>query len=189
MGSGLWRAGALLVRYRPGVTSGRILLSLLLIFHLLCVLVAPNKDTYLGHRVAKGVEPYVNFLGLSSPWNFFAPDPGPPPLFLEWEVLDRLGKPVSHGRWPELPDPFFLRERQNRRIAFARFLVMSSAHAEQVMRPYLCKSVENADSVRLWRVVYTIPNLYDVADGKRRIGDDTGATRTWVSHSFCERSE
>ena len=160
-------------------------LSVFLVFHLLCVIIAPNKETYLGYRVAWLIEPYINSLGLSSSWSFFAPDPGPPPVFVEWELLDKASHPLERGRWPEATDPFILRERQNRRIATARFMVFSDERTEQVMLPYLCRTHPQADAVRLWRVSLTIPSLTDVRSGRRKIGDNGGREKRWVSHSFC----
>lgn len=164
----------------------RGILSLPIAFHLFCVLLAPNSGNYLGQRVAWVVEPYINFLEIATPWAFFAPEPGPPPVYVEWEVLDRAGKTFSTGRFPELKDPFFLRERQNRRIAAVRFLVADKTRVDRVMAPYLCKTIPEAFSVRLWRVAYSVPALLEVAEGKRRIGDDVAADRRDVSHTFCE---
>jgi hypothetical protein len=167
--------------------SKRIVLSLALAFHLFAILLAPNKDTYLGYRVAAVVEPYVNFLELGSSWNFSAPDPGPPPVYVEWELIGKNEEQLARGQWPEGKDPFGLRERQNRRIAFARFMVFDDSRAQAVMVPYLCRQHPEAYAVRVWRVMYSLPSLNDVATGKRRIGDDVGLDRRSVTHSLCER--
>lgn len=166
----------------------RALLSVAIVWHLAAILIAPNKDTYLALKAAPLIEPYVNFLELASSWNFFAPDPGPPPIYVEWEVLDSKLGTLERGRWPETADPYFLRERQNRRIASARFMAFSDTRTEQILLPYLCRTRAGtgAHSIRLWRTVYTIPGIKEVVDGKRTIGDDVGVDRHWVSHSFCQ---
>ena len=164
----------------------RAALSLLLVFHLFCVLLAPNAETHLGKRAAPIVEPYLDALGLSSSWSFFAPEPGPPPLYLEWEALGADGKLIEKRRWPDSPDPYFLRERQNRRIAFAGFLNSSDERARKVMGPYLCRTVPGARLVKLWRLMQPIPSLTDVASGRRRIGDEVGSERRRVREYACE---
>jgi len=161
-------------------------LSVLLVYHLFAIVLAPNSQTYLGYQAARWVEPYVNFFELVSSWNFFAPEPGPPPVFVEWEVLDRAGKRIDHDRMPDERDPFLLRERQNRRIAAARFMVYNEVRAERMMVSFLCGRDPRAFSVKLWRAVDTIPGLKEVRDGKRRIGDEEGRQRKWISHTFCD---
>lgn len=168
-----------------GAGLSRALLSLALVFHLFAVLLAPNKETYLGFRAAKIVEPYLNFLELGSSWNFFAPEPGPPPVFVEWELVGKRGEQLGRGQFPELPDPFTLRERQNRRIAFTRFMVFDDSRTQGVMVPWLCRNHPEAASVRVWRVIHTIPSLNDVAAGRRRIGDDVGLERRSAAHGLC----
>jgi hypothetical protein len=165
----------------------RMALSAVIAFHLFAIVLSPNKNTWLGYQCAKIVEPYVNALELASSWSFFAPDPGPPPIFVEWQLENKKGEMIEKGRWPDSPDPYFLRERQNRRIATARFMAMSDERTEQVLLPYLCRTRPQAFSVKLWRTVYTLPSLTDVVKGKRKIGDDVGMDRRWVSQSFCDR--
>lgn len=162
-------------------------LSLAVVFHLLVILLMPNAHTWLAQRALGWLEPYVHALELTPQWNFFAPDPGPPPLFVEWELEDERGERIGTGHFPERWDPFFLRERQNRRVAMTRFMVQSDARTEQIMLSYLCRRHPEASGVTLWRTVYSTPSLESVAKGERRIGDEEGVQRQWVSHSFCER--
>lgn len=164
----------------------RPLLSIFLVFHLTCVLVAPNQATYLGATIAPLIRPYAEFLEFASSWSFFAPEPGPPPVFIEWEVLDEKGMRVANGNWPSKEDPYFLRERQNRRIATTKFMMATDGRTQGIMAPYLCRKHEGAHSVELWRVLQTIPSLSDVASGKRQIGDEQGVERRWVSRTFCQ---
>lgn len=161
------------------------LFSLFLVFHLICIVVAPNQNTYLGAVVAPVLKPYAEVMEFTSSWSFFAPEPGPPPVFIEWEVLDESGMRLAKGDWPSKEDPFFFRERQNRRIATAKFMVLSDVRTEGIMAPYLCRKHPGAHSVALWRVLQSIPSLQDVASGRRKIGDDQGIERRWVSRSFC----
>lgn len=167
----------------------KAVLSLFLIYHLLAVSIVPNGQTYLGGVLAPGVEPYIKFLEFGNSWSFFAPEPGPPPVFVEYELLDHQGNSFERGRWPEMPDPFWIRERQNRRIAAAEFMMANEVRAEKMMLYYLCAHKPGTHSMRVWRVMYSIPDFQEVLEGKRVIGDEVRMERKLVSHSFCEGSK
>jgi hypothetical protein len=162
-------------------------LSLLIVFHLFAVLLAPNSQNYLGSRAAPLINPYISFFEIASQWGFFAPDPGPPPIFVEYELVGAEGNATGSGTWPERKDPYFLRERQNRRIAVTRFAMAGPQRIERTLGPYFCRKHPEAKSVRLWTVVDEIPNLHDVAAGKRKIADGVGTQRKWVGQVLCEK--
>ena len=175
-----------------GVSRGlvlRIATSMLLVFHLICLGVAPQRDSLLGNILGPFIDPYTQFLELEVSWSFFAPEPGPPPVFIEWEGLAKDGAVLSIGKFPESPDPYWIRERQNRRLLLARFMVLADHRTEGVMLPYLCRTLPNADSIRLWRTQYTIPEMRAVASGSRQIGDDFESQRRLTSHSFCPEAK
>ena len=163
----------------------RIALTGCIGFHLFSVILAPNSQSYLGTTVAGVVEPYINFLELTNSWSFFAPDPGPPPVFLQFEVFDKSGASLGRGRWPDFPDTFFLRERQNRRVAAAEFMMVSGLRSERMMVPYLCGKTPGAHSVSLHKSHIPIPTIWDVRDGKAKLGDEDTLERTLISHNFC----
>lgn len=172
--------------YRKVSAAVRVALSLVIVFQLFVVFLMPNSETWLGQRTLPWLAPYVNSLELAATWSFFAPDPGPPPVFVEWEIEDGNGDQVSTGYFPERWEPYVLRERQNRRIAATRFIALTDERTEQVMLNYICRKNPQAYGVTLWRTVYTTPSLNDVASGERKIGDEVGMQRKWISHSFCE---
>lgn len=174
--------------FRRKVLAIKAVLSLFLVFHLFCVVLTPNKSSYLGQVTAPWVEPYMDFLTLSVTWGFFAPEPGPPPVFVEWELVNEKGEGYAKSRWPEFPDPYFLRERQNRRMQLIRSIVSSDERIEQVMLPFLCQKYPDAHAVRLWRAVYGVPSLTEVASGARKIADESQVDRKAISHSFCTRT-
>jgi hypothetical protein len=163
----------------------RIGLSLFLCFHLSCIILAQNKRAYLGYRFSSIIEPYTNVFEIGTAWSFFSPDPGPP-MHLEWELLDEKGKTLKKGQEPQPSHAFQIPERQNRRIAMSYLMAASDEKADRLMAPYLCKHYPQADSVNLWRVVYITPSFNDVAAGNRKVGDEKGTDRKFVSHSFCE---
>jgi hypothetical protein len=147
----------------------RIGLSVFLVFHLFALVLAPNSQTYLGGR-----------------WGFFAPDPGPPPVFIEYEVAGDNGVGLRTDTWPPRKDPYFLRERFNRQLSVVRFLMNSPEKTEKVMGAYFCKTNPDARSVRIWHVMETIPGLQDVAEKKRAIGDGLDTKRKFVAQVLCE---
>lgn len=163
----------------------RIALSGFIGFHLFAVILTPNSQSYLGASASGVVDPYISFLELSNTWSFFAPDPGPPPVFLEYEIFDKHGATLSKGRWPDFPDPYFLRERQNRRVAAAEFMILAGVRSERMMVPYLCANAPEAHSVSLHQCHIPIPSLWDVRDGKATLGDESKLERTLISHNFC----
>lgn len=165
----------------------KILLNLFVIYHLLVVVISPNISTYLGSRLSPFIAAYAGVLGLGSTWSFFAPDPGPPPLFLEWEILGEHNSVTSSGQIPEKDSPFWLVERQNRRFILARILYNENGRHLIIMGNYLCRLYPQSSGVRLWKSIYTIPTIEEVKSGKRRIGDDIGMLRTSVGTHFCER--
>lgn len=175
--------------HRKSAGNGlRIALSVALVYHLFCVMVAPNPNSYLGQRFLGFVRPYVSFFELASQWGFFAPDPGPPPVFVDYEIVGASGETAASGSWPSADENFFLRERMNRRISVARFVMASSDRIEKTLAPYYCKAYPQAQAVRLWRRVQGMANLYDVAKGKRTIDDGQGTERKWVTQYVCERA-
>lgn len=157
--------------------------------HLLSILIGPIRQSYVGERVGAWIDWYARPLGFAAGWSFYAPEPGPPPVFIEWEVLGSDNDLVSSGKWPEAPDPFWLRERQNRRIYMTAFMMASEVRAERMMLPYLCRTHPQASAVRLWRAMHSIPPIWEVASGETRPGETQVAQRKWISHSFCPEKE
>ncbi|MFL5812729.1 MAG: hypothetical protein ACJ763_04070 [Bdellovibrionia bacterium] len=162
-------------------------LSVFVVFQLTVVLLAPNGDHYVGATLEPFVEPYANFFELTNKWSFFAPEPGPPPVFVEYEILGANGESIHKARFPEEKSPYFLRDRQNRRIASVEFMMPGEDRVEKVMVPYLCGKNPEAQAIKLWRVAYTVPSMEDVASGKRQFGDEVNLERRVVSHTYCER--
>jgi hypothetical protein len=163
----------------------KIALSVFAVFHVFSVILAPNGQTYLGLKTVKFVEPYVDLFELTNAWSFFAPEPGPP-VFVEWELMGKNGESLGKDRWPQTPSPFFLRERQTRRLSSSQFMVGSDTLAEKMMTPYLCSHNPHAASVKIWRVIQGAPTMLEVAEGKRTVGDEKELKRMFVAHNFCE---
>lgn len=161
-------------------------MSLWLVFHLFVIAFVPNAQNYLGMKLAPVIGPYANFFELTNAWSFFAPEPGPPPVFIEYELLSRAGDSLRNGLWPDLNEKLIFRDRLNRRIAVAEYMISSEQRAEKMMAPYLCSRNPDAGSVRLWRVAYGLPGFNEVAKGGKPLRDESRIERHLVSHNFCE---
>ncbi len=82
-------------------------LTLFILYHLSAMLVSQNSDHYLADRLKPYFMPYWQLLEFGSEWNFFAPEPGPAPLFLKYEIYDSNGILSSTDQLPHYPDDFF----------------------------------------------------------------------------------
>ncbi|HUP56287.1 MAG TPA: hypothetical protein VM598_02465 [Bdellovibrionota bacterium] len=164
-----------------------------MVFHLMIVFLAPIPESKPARAIAPIFQRYINFFEFSPNWNFFAPDPGPPPIFSEYELLDREGNSVGVGTWPEHPNPYFLTDRQSRRVAMARFVISTPENQERIMVPWLCRSKkgdhgEEVSSVRLWKSMIKVPTLEEFHARERKPASEE-RTRLLVSRNFCDRGK
>ena len=160
-------------------------ISLFLLFHLFVIVIYPNRELLFSRWAAPLISPYVNFFEFSGEWNFFAPEPGPPPLYLEWDVQDEKGEELGTERFPNPQHGYFFLDRQNRRAAVARFMFSGEDRYIRVWGEYVCRENPRAHSVRLWRVVLDVPGMSDVAEGKKQIADYNVVERRSVGNVYC----
>lgn len=156
----------------------RRLVSFFLLFHLLGVLTAPNKISFLSQAIAPVYTPYLTLLGLASTWSFFAPEPFYAPVHLDYAIEQKDGMPVT-GRFPDAENPFFFRDRFNRRIALTRQIAASEGTIKGMFVHYLCGQYPGMISVKLWGVMGTMSSLQQVKGGERKI-TDPGEIKTEV---------
>jgi hypothetical protein len=149
---------------------GRRLVSLLLLFHLFGVLVAPNPSSYLAQTIAPVYRPYLSFLGLGSTWSFFAPEPFYLPVYIDYVINRREKMPVS-GRFPDEVNPYAFRDRYNRRISLTRIILMSDDHVRNMFVHWLCEQYPDMESANLSKVMATEPTLEQVRKGEKKITD------------------
>ncbi|MGE3261350.1 MAG: hypothetical protein AB7K68_06195 [Bacteriovoracia bacterium] len=148
----------------------RGLVSAFLIFHLVGVFTAPNPYSYLSQSIAPVYRPYMNFFGLAHTWGFFAPEPISPPLYIDYTLEMKNGLAVS-GRFPDETNPFFFRDRHNRRMSMSRFIASTDENIRNMFVRYLCRQHPGMTSGKLWRVVGSQPSLEMVQKGERRMTD------------------
>lgn len=171
---------------RPG-NGIKTVLSLLIGFHVFAVIVAPNMESYFGESSRPLVGPYLELLELTNRWSFFAPDPGPPPIHIEYAIEGAGGETQSSGDWPEADGTYFIQERRTRRIAAAEFMIQSPVRIERMMLPFLCSSAPGVSAVTLWRAWNPIPSMEEVRSGAQKLHDPRRTQRELLSHSFCDR--
>jgi len=160
-------------------------LNSLLVFHLMGIALAPLGLNYIGHQLGPWLEPYLRSLQLASSWGFFAPDPGPPPIYIEYEVRNLSGHWVETFQWPARRDPYFLRERQIWRIAASRHLMNQANGMTQMFGPHICAKHPSATQVRFYSVSEDVPALLDVQGGKRYPGDQKWVERRYLTTLTC----
>jgi len=174
-------------RQEKGKRWVRGALSLWLCFHVGALFIVPNSTHYITGRLQWLLEPYVNFLEMDAIWSFFAPEPGPPPVFVEYEALDASGGQLSRGFWPEPESRYFWRERQNRRIALGRYMTSAPQRADRLMGVFLCRRNPKAQAIRMWTTMYQVASLPAVAKGDATVKSDSIQKRTWIGEQDCGR--
>jgi hypothetical protein len=160
-------------------------LSLAIVFQLFCVCFAPNRNAYLRARFSGVTDPYTSVAGLASTWSFFAPEPGPPPIYIEYELFDHTGNLLRKSTYPDPQEKLFFSDRVLRRGASTQFLLSHPNYVLAMLVPYFCNLDSNVGSVRLNSVVYGIPSIQEVADGTRSIGDEADLHRKSLGFDFC----
>jgi hypothetical protein len=163
----------------------RRLVSAFLLFHLLGVLTAPNKNSFLTGALSPVYQPYLNLLGLASTWSFFAPEPFYAPVHIDYTIERRNGLPIT-DRFPPAENPFFFRDRFNRRISLTRFMLSSEGSLKGMFVHHLCALYPDLESVKLWSVVATMNSLQQVQTEGRRITDPGGLQTQVLGTHYCE---
>ena len=164
------------------------LFSVLIGFHLLGVMTAPNPTNYLLYAFRPLLEPYLHFFEFTPNFGYFSPFPAPS-MFIEYEVMDERGAQIFSGKWPDPKETFFFQDRLNRRLTLANFVYYDDARASRILAPYFCREVAGAHSVRLWSLAYPVPSMKEVAEGSRRLGDEKVRDRKALGFEFCAKGE
>lgn len=130
---------------------------------LTAVLFNPNLNSYTGKKVAPYILPYMNSLGLTGAWAFFAPEPSSPPVYLDYVLTKRNGDRIS-GRFPEHKDSFF-HARKNRWHSFTNYLLSQDHLLEHMFMNFLCNKYQGIQSAEIWSVRGLQPTLEMVRAG------------------------
>jgi len=107
---------------QPWSASCRCAVSILLLFHLAAIVIAPltkpPPSSELAYRLSRWVEPYLSAMYLFHGYRFFAPNPGPGHL-VRCEVYAREGDQLIHDE--TFPD----RDNQWPRLLYHRYFMVS----------------------------------------------------------------
>lgn len=150
------------------------------------IAVAPNPDGFLGTRLIQYFKPYADFFQFGALWNFFAPDPAPPMVVIEWELI-KNGQAYETGQLPEFPRHYFFEDRFNKRVSFSRFISMDDRKLDTVMTAWLCRTHPEAEGVRLFTLIHALPKLRDLEEGRAKLEDMHKPLRRFIAHSPCAR--
>jgi hypothetical protein len=163
--------------------TARTLISIFTLYQVTCMVAVPLSTNEISQRLSPWISPYAKTLGFVGNWGFFAPNPGPPPTYLEWETTDANGKTLSSGIYPETSS-YFSAEGVVRREASVAFMLAENGRAGQMMTPYLCQGDPRTFAVRLTWVFHPIPSIQEAAAGKS-IHDESLIERKPASYEFC----
>lgn len=168
----------------------RLALTAFLLFHLLGVLVAPNPNSFLYQSIAPVYRPYMNALGLGHTWGFFAPEPVSPPMYIDY-IVDHTDGTQDSGRFPEENNPYFFRDRYNRRLTLSRFILASDENIRNMfIRRFCLPDSSRIRQVRLWRSVGSQPSLDEVRRGERKVTESAQFKVEVLGTYYCpERLE
>ncbi len=169
---------------KPWGTWAKRFASALLAFHLLGVITAPNRVSFLTQSIAPVYYPYMSLLGLYSTWSFFAPEPFYAPVHIDYKIERTGGMPVA-GRFPPAENPYFFRDRFNRRISLTRQLIGTDGNIRGMFMNWLCHQYPGLDSAQLWGVMATIPSLEQVQLGDRKITDAAELRTQVLGTHYC----
>lgn len=145
-------------------------ISAFLLFHIFGVLITPNPSSYLTKSLAVIYRPYMNFFGLSNTWGFFAPEPISPPMYIDYTIELKNGE-STQGRFPDEVNPYFFRDRHNRRMSLSKFILSSDDNMKNMFIRLLCIKNPEMRLAKVWRVTATQPSLDMVQRGEKKMTD------------------
>ncbi len=138
--------------------------------------------SYLNILIQPYTLDYANFIGLNTPWKFFAPDPGPA-LYLKSYIF-KGEEQISEHLFPNEKESYFFRPMFNRRTAITRFLIQEKDSVRKVFIPWLCSLYPKATSISVFQRVVKIPSLTDVRTGKQ-LNQTNESTDKYFVHDDC----
>ena len=174
------------VQTSPKLVWFRRILSLFIIYHLVAVVFMPNPDNALVEKMKPVFKAYWMGLEFGSQWNFFAPEPGPSPLFIQYEIFDKNNFLIVADRLPSYPDDYFFRDRQIRRLSLIRYVFQDDNKIYAIILPWLCRQYPDAESVTLKKTMLKIPSMIEVAMGERKFYDENGSQTRPLGTMTCE---
>jgi hypothetical protein len=153
-----------------------LIISLLLVWHLLAVFLAPlsiQPSSSLVNTVAQSwMQPYIDAMYLNHGYHFFAPNPGPGHL-IRYQIFDDRGGLLERGEFPDLKE-YWPRLRYHRYFMLAEQATLPlprEADRKEWERRYLTAYAQRllresgGQSVRVQRVAHRPLDPYDKVQG------------------------
>lgn len=151
----------------------KILLSLLIVFHVFVFTVMPLGPSYVARALEPWIVPYASTLGMNASWNFFSPDPAHT-MYLKFTVFY---PDTDEGESPE-PQEIYMPDAKGqgvwdlgkKRALYAmRYMIIYPNRLEAVLGPYLCRRHSGAEAVKIEHIIDPIPVLDLVARDRREL--------------------
>ena len=159
----------------------KILISVFLFYHLMCIAIMPNYHSVLGKIFGPYFLKYANTLTLANTWQFFSPDPTVE-FYFEYQ-LDLKSKELDAGseasaeesfedkldgemkvyRWPPKKNTFLYRPSYFRRIYHSRLATRDQYRMKKFFIPWVCKKHPDAIRINLRSVSGLSPLMHDSA--------------------------
>lgn len=117
----------------------KFILSVFIIFHLICVFILPNPDGILYRQFAPVVVTYGSFFGFNTTWRFFSPNPLI--RIMQYEVFSRNEDGNLVGQifqYPRSLEEEGSRENFNRKLTNSMFMMMREEYMRDILGPKIC---------------------------------------------------
>ena len=131
----------------------KVLLSILICFHLLAILVLPNPNSILSRELPWLTE-YGNLLFINTTWRFFSPNPLIRTVEYRTYRFDEDDNVVSSTEksFPSADYAWGERETYNRTLNFAMIASSRAEWAQQLLGPVLCRQNPQADEITVTQI-------------------------------------
>lgn len=141
----------------------RVIVSLMIFFHLTVVIVLANGPSILG-RIHQGwLLGYANQLGVNQTWNFFSPDPTQIHyihyyVHFEDESGNSTQEPIE-AYLPEEKREIVMDSSKRRMLHSIRFISLDESRTEKLLAPWLCRKYPGASFLNIKHVLEVLPGL------------------------------
>ena len=170
----------------------KLLISLLVIYHLAMIIVVPQRMSMIHERLMPYFSSYAYTLSLAVSWDFYAPNPSIY-YYFEYEVIDAKDR-VEVFRWPPSRKEFKKGYMNHNRLIYHSrfFMLLGQKRIRRHFMPYLCRLHPSAREISVKAIVENRPHFK-----KARVFDpgffsagNKENMRVWfTASSRCKRSK
>lgn len=158
--------------------------SLLIIYHLLCIVILPNYNSLLGRSVGDYLTAYANTLNFNTTWMFFSPNPGGQ-RFIEFQISK--GKdPDEISYWPPKSRAGILWDNYNRRMYHSMLTTLSDSRVRGYFVPFLCRTHPYAKHVTIQTLTDSTPAIENAQLDERKFSELNETLYVPLTEFECE---